>query len=114
MRISDWSSDVCSSDLWIYVERDALAIGVNRRIDVPLIGDLCDVLPQLQKALEGTTRPRPPQLDGWVKQHAEWRAPFVETAPSGTAQDSKSEVEGKSVSDRVDFGGCRIHQKSKG
>src|SRR3546814_8860901 len=71
MRISDWSSDVCSSDLWIYVERDALAIGVNRRTDVPLIGDLCDVLPQLQKELEGTTRPRPPQIDGWVKQHAE-------------------------------------------
>ena len=32
---------------WIYVERDPLAFGVNRKIDVPLVGDLRDVVPQL-------------------------------------------------------------------
>jgi acetolactate synthase I/II/III large subunit len=68
---------------WIYVERDPLAIGVNRRIDVPLVGDLCDVVPQLVAALQGSQRPRPPQLDTWVKMHADWRAGFVATAPTG-------------------------------
>lgn len=37
---------------WIYVERDPTAIGVNRPIDVPLVGDLRDILPQLQAALQ--------------------------------------------------------------
>ncbi|PRB76503.1 thiamine pyrophosphate-binding protein [Pseudomonas sp. MYb185] len=36
---------------WIYIERDALAIGVNRPIDVPLVGDLRDVVPQLNAAV---------------------------------------------------------------
>jgi acetolactate synthase I/II/III large subunit len=71
---------------WIYVECDSLAIGVNRRIDVPLVGDLRDVLPQLLKALQGSQRKRPPQLDTWIKMHAEWRTQFVTTAPTGTAQ----------------------------
>ncbi len=71
---------------WIYVESDSLAIGVNRPIDVPLVGDLRDVLPQLLTALKGSPRARPPQLASWVKLHAEWRAQFVESAPTGTAQ----------------------------
>lgn len=36
---------------WIYIERDATAFGVNRPIDVPLVGDLRDVVPQLQSVL---------------------------------------------------------------
>jgi len=32
---------------WIYIERDPTAIGVNRPIDLPLVGDLRDVVPQL-------------------------------------------------------------------
>lgn len=59
---------------WIYIECDLMAIGVNRRIDVPLVGDLRAVVPQLLAALEGPRRPRPPQLDAWVKTHADWRA----------------------------------------
>ncbi len=38
---------------WIYVERDGSAIGVNRPIDVPLVGDLRDVVPQLVEKLSG-------------------------------------------------------------
>ena len=37
---------------WIYVERDPTAIGVNREIDLPLVGDLRAVVPQLADALE--------------------------------------------------------------
>lgn len=36
---------------WIYIERDALNIGVNRKIDVPLIGDLVRICPQLLEAV---------------------------------------------------------------
>ena len=43
---------------WIYIERDPLAIGVNRPIDVPLVGDLRDVVPQLVDALKGSQRSR--------------------------------------------------------
>ena len=36
---------------WIYIQQDATAIGVNRPIDVPLVGDLRAVVPQLARAL---------------------------------------------------------------
>jgi thiamine pyrophosphate-dependent acetolactate synthase large subunit-like protein len=67
---------------WIYVERDALAIGVNRHIDVPLVGDLCDIVPQLVDALKDARRPRPPELDGWIKQHADWKRGYADSAPT--------------------------------
>ncbi len=67
---------------WIYVECDPLAIGVNRHIDLPIVGDLRDVVPQLVAALKSSPRARPPQLDKWVKMHADWREQFVATAPT--------------------------------
>ncbi|WP_217705067.1 thiamine pyrophosphate-binding protein [Peristeroidobacter soli] len=54
---------------WIYIERDPTAIGVNRPIDVPLVGDLRDVVPQLSAALK-TERKAPEELPGWSKAHA--------------------------------------------
>ena len=42
---------------WIYVEQDASAIGVNRPIDVPLVGDLRGVVPQLVATLKDTPLP---------------------------------------------------------
>jgi thiamine pyrophosphate-dependent acetolactate synthase large subunit-like protein len=36
---------------WIYVQQDPTAIGVNRPIDVPLVGDIRAVVPQLSRAL---------------------------------------------------------------
>ena len=41
---------------WIYVELDPLAIGVNRPIDVPLVGDLRDIVPQLVDCARRTRR----------------------------------------------------------
>jgi len=70
---------------WIYIESDLYAFGVNRRIDVPLLGDLRDVVPQLVAALKDSQRARPPQLDTWIKMHADWRAQFVATAPTRSA-----------------------------
>jgi len=51
---------------WIYVERDADAIGVNRPIDVPLVGDLRDIVPQLNEALAGLNRSLPARLPEWT------------------------------------------------
>ncbi len=42
---------------WIYVQQDPTAIGVNRPIDIPLVGDLRAVVPQLTRALG---KPLPP------------------------------------------------------
>lgn len=69
---------------WIYVEQDPLAIGVNRPIDVPLVGDLRGVVPQLVEELRGAG-PRTPsaELDRWIKQDAERLAELAETAPAG-------------------------------
>ena len=47
----------CTDRKWIYIERDGSAIGVNRPIDVPLVGDLRDVVPQLSKKLDGDLLP---------------------------------------------------------
>ena len=52
---------------WIYVERDPLAFGVNRPIDVPLVGDLRDIVPQLNAALAGVSRALPAGLADWTE-----------------------------------------------
>jgi acetolactate synthase I/II/III large subunit len=67
---------------WIYIERDPAAIGVNRSIDVPLVGDLRSVLPQLTEAIEEGGAPAPnPKLAAWRKGYEEFSRGLVETAP---------------------------------
>ncbi|GHD72532.1 acetolactate synthase large subunit [Streptomyces mirabilis] len=68
---------------WILVEQDPQAIGVNRSVDVPLVGDLRAVVPQVVDALEATPRTASPELAGWIKQDAAQLAELAETAPSG-------------------------------
>lgn len=68
---------------WIYVEQDPEAIGVNRPIDVPLVGDLRAVVPQLVDALADSPRATPSALDRWIKQDADQLAELAETAPTG-------------------------------
>lgn len=67
---------------WISVELDPKAIGVNRRIDVPLVGDLRAIVPQLVEALKDSPRPPTPELDGWIRQDAARIAELAKTAPS--------------------------------
>ncbi len=55
-----------ASRKWIYVERDPLAIGVNRPIDVPLVGDLRDIVPQLSEKLAGFNGKLPAKLPEWT------------------------------------------------
>ena len=66
---------------WIYIERDASAIGVNRPIDAPLVGDLRDVVPQLTAAVKPLARTAAPELAGWSKAQAELKAMLVASAP---------------------------------
>ena len=68
---------------WIYVQLDPTAIGVNRPIDVPLVGDLCAIVPQLVEALKGSERAASPEFAGWIKQDADQLKELAESAPSG-------------------------------
>jgi thiamine pyrophosphate-dependent acetolactate synthase large subunit-like protein len=68
---------------WIYIERDPLSIGVNRRIDVPLVGDLRDIVPQLVDALRDKPRTPSADFDGWVKKQTDHKAGLAASAPSG-------------------------------
>jgi thiamine pyrophosphate-dependent acetolactate synthase large subunit-like protein len=63
---------------WIYVEQDPAAIGVNRPIDVPLVGDLRGVVPQLVAALKGTPRAPAPGLAKFMKDGAAELASLAE------------------------------------
>ena len=55
---------------WICVEQDPTAIGVNRPIDVPLVGDLRGVVPQLVRALKDNPRPPAPGLGAFMEDGA--------------------------------------------
>ena len=71
---------------WIYVERDPTAIGVNRPIDVPLVGDLRDIIPQLSEAIaaKGAVRRMPAQFDEWNKAVKSEMTGLLEAAPMGS------------------------------
>src|SRR3546814_16236572 len=91
MRISDWSSDVCSSDL-----EDAEAGAPRGLVLGHSLGD--------QSCL----------VVGDLRRQGILRGGLVERRHGAGGGDRKSVVEGKSVSVRVDLGGRRIiKQKNK-
>src|SRR3546814_14222806 len=96
MRISDWSSDVCSSDL-IWCTRDLLthwgAAEIISTTPEEVRSDLSDE-------------------DGVLSDHCMERIARARRILQQD-EDRKSVVEGKSVSVRVDLGGRRIIQKKK-
>src|SRR3546814_13325765 len=110
MRISDWSSDVCSSDLPIRVIGRVWCKDLDGGGSIWLLGDIEHpatgiglLYPPLPDALD-TLGPRP-------------AAAFV---PPGRSReildfhaDRKSVVWGKSVSVRVDPGGRGVYKKKK-
>src|SRR3546814_15367343 len=106
MRISDWSSDVCSSDLLEPIYAD-----INTRlVDA-------GILPELQPALKPAERTRPlaakPVPDGAPEARPEEPDSTRRDAETLPEIDRKSGVEGKSVSVRVDLGCRRSIQKKK-
>src|SRR3546814_17124849 len=95
MRISDWSSDVCSSDLrWMDWQLTTLVSGM-----VPLFQSL-------------VRTPKEQQQPEQIARHRDVSAAAVQIVDARLA-DRKSVVSGKSVSVRVDLGGRRIIKKKK-
>src|SRR3546814_18833242 len=95
MRISDWSSDVCSSDLFgLATLSQGGAQAAASSIPVTVV------------------QPNVGQQDKWVGSKAD--ANFAKLARLTTPkEDRKSVVLGQSVSVRVDLGGRRIIKKQK-
>src|SRR3546814_16872252 len=103
MRISDWSSDVCSSDL-IFVEmrRDAARLGIARLVD---IGDQGI---SHQVAVERNLAPPNSLVLG-----SDTHTPTAGASGCLAISRSAERRLGKSVSVRVDLGGRRIIKKKK-
>src|SRR3546814_19943773 len=100
MRISDWSSDVCSSDL---LRRQPVGLG-KEDVDAEGAGLVAaDLAPQVGQQV---ARPRPLTEPGEARlvdlDDRERRLRGIER---------QSVVQGKSVPVRVDIGGRRFHTK---
>ncbi len=67
---------------WVMVELDPAAIGVNRPIDVPLVGDLRTVVPQLSAALKSSPRKPGPELARYIEKDKQRLAELAESAPN--------------------------------
>src|SRR3546814_15990900 len=96
MRISDWSSDVCSSDLQV-VKRHAIARSMDAGID-DIAADNADRARQTIKKAG---------MIGCVDRDQGCAAIGIDMG------ERKSVVSGKGVSVRVDLGGRRIITKTK-
>src|SRR3546814_11755019 len=109
MRISDWSSDVCSSDLQLQVgdaaTGDRALVAAMRAFRLPAAKiPFADWPRQFWTLLLAT-----PELRE-QPQAPSWGSGFGPLAGVGRG-DRKSVVEGKSVSVRVDLGGRRLIKK---
>src|SRR3546814_11534025 len=110
MRISDWSSDVCSSDLYsgdriqvcqagcLSIRSCADSVGKGSKTSAR--SDLAQKKSTSRGASAATSASR--SLSSGLKSRVE-----------KAQKDRKSVVEGKSVSVRVDLGGRRLLQKTK-
>ncbi|HTV96133.1 MAG TPA: thiamine pyrophosphate-binding protein [Steroidobacteraceae bacterium] len=77
-----WAANAANRK-WVYVEQNPMAIGVNRQIDVALVGDVRAVVPQLVAALKDSPRKPSADLDRWIKEDAARIVDLAESAPSG-------------------------------
>ena len=81
-RTQHWAANNANRK-WVYVEQDPTAIGVNRPVDVALVGDLRGVVPQLVDALRDTPRTPSANLESLIKADAAELVRVAEEAPSG-------------------------------
>src|SRR3546814_13315597 len=99
MRISDWSSDVCSSDLAL--------LGLREGADVRHDNSPCSLFPSRDhRSLDGDRKAGDDRRRLRLRTEAQRRMP-------GGQLDRQSVVSGKSVSVRVDLGGRRIITKKQ-
>src|SRR3546814_13129405 len=110
MRISGWSSDVCSSDLIVGVE--ALCRLKSDTGEIVPAAEFTDAMADAHAAFGITER----MLARIVADIKSWHGMGLDFGHVGInvpSPDRKSVVEGKSVSVRVDLGGRRIIKKKK-
>src|SRR3546814_18926778 len=114
MRISDWSSDVCSSDLLIMANQEALAALLTREQGKPLAearGEIAYAANFIEWFAEEAKR----VYGDVLPSHAGDKRIVVLKQPIGVvaAVDRQSVVWGQRVSGRVDLGGRGIINKKK-
>src|SRR3546814_12969103 len=104
MRISDWSSDVCSSDLF--------AVVPGRRAVLPV------AFAYPATPIKGAANPVSKRFRLPSRAPPDWRGACVAKCQPRPVvrpdRDRKSLGEGESVSVRVAPGGARAHKKKKG
>ncbi|GAY13338.1 thiamine pyrophosphate-binding protein [Mycobacterium sp. shizuoka-1] len=81
-RTQHWAANDANRT-WVYVEQDPTAIGVNRPVDVALVGDLRGVVPQLVEALRDTPRAPSDTLETLIEADAAELARVADEAPRG-------------------------------
>src|SRR3546814_13223881 len=121
MRISDWSSDVCSSDLVPTAIENCRRLQLVVRVhllDTDCQGYVGEPGPEHHRGLmERRGAARASILDVDDRDFRETHASQVSLTTDGMLPfhdpDRKSVVEGKSVSVRLDIGGPRSFQKKK-
>src|SRR3546814_14239470 len=109
MRISDWSSDVCSSDLRALQEEES-GLVVNLATALLLAGDKA-ALEDLDRRY-GTAMAGSPRAETFALLAGEGAGTAVSSIADKLG-DRKSVVSGQSVSVRVDLGGRRSLKKKK-
>src|SRR3546814_17362872 len=108
MRISDWSSDVCSSDLLVIGSG-----GLSHDPPVPNVEQAA--AKQREFLVHGRSMPhqlareREANVLVKVREFFQGGSELLPLNPEWDRCDRKSVVSGKRVSVRVDLGGCRIH-----
>src|SRR3546814_13829956 len=102
MRISDWSSDVCSSDLVARDHPDTVAV---------LLAELQETGLAAVVSYGGWADDPPVRVLHDMLERGRADEPVGSSQEEGRTQDRTSVVEGKSGSVRVDIGGRRIIKK---
>src|SRR3546814_19704222 len=119
MRISDWSSDVCSSDLAELLASSqqqafvALRTGNPGKMKPPLAGYKDNLAPNARAILDhvlqcsavGTTEAIPAGLKAFVTRTGVGEVVVASSQYDHAARDRKRVVKGKSVAIRVELGG---------
>src|SRR3546814_14867356 len=114
MRISDWSSDVCSSDLWgLALDKRAIHVDTEKfQTSVPgifAVGDINTYPGKKKLILSGFHEAALAAFAVAAHLNPAKKIPLQYT----TTRDRKSAVEGQSVSGRVAPGGRRHIKKKK-
>src|SRR3546814_15025036 len=115
MRISDWSSDVCSSDLLMPSEEERRPGEIRGELDEE--EQQCEPAPlraarmedHREREAQADIKDGPGEREDPAGRHDRWQVERGE--PAVAIADRKSVVEGKRVSVRVDHGGSRIIKK---